>query len=82
MGRWRDLFPIRQSASCAITSIEMLFPRKLRAGFFSLLLGVAGLAFVLPTVTACGSSQKTTTGEAPVPDAEMKEVVIHVFGMT
>lgn len=60
----------------------MLFTRKLRAGLFSLLLGVAGLAVVLPMASSCGSAQKTTTGEAPAQGAEMKEVVVHVFGMT
>jgi hypothetical protein len=32
--------------------------------------------------SSCGSAQKTTTGEAPAQGAEMKEVVVHVFGMT
>ena len=53
-----------------------------RAGLCSLLLGAAGLAMVIPAVTACGPAGKTTTGQQPAENAEMKEVVINVFGMT
>lgn len=64
----------------------MLKTRKifspLRAGLFSLLLGGAGLALVVPAVTSCASNQKGGTGDESAQDAEMKELVINVFGMT
>jgi hypothetical protein len=54
----------------------------LRAGLFSLLLGGAGIAVMVPTVTSCASNQKGGTGDEPAKGAEMKELVINVFGMT
>jgi hypothetical protein len=55
---------------------------SLRASLCSLLVACAGLAFVVPAVTACGPAGKSATGQRPADDAEMKEVVINVFGMT
>lgn len=55
---------------------------SMRASLCSLLVIAAGLAFVVPSVTACGPAGKTATGQRPADDAEMKEVVINVFGMT
>ncbi|MBL4633630.1 MAG: hypothetical protein JKY56_07150 [Kofleriaceae bacterium] len=54
----------------------------LRSSLFSLLLCGAGLAIVVPAVSSCGGSTYNGTGESPASDAEIKVVVLNVFGMT
>ncbi len=53
----------------------------LRSLLSSLLLCGVALS-VAPNLGACGSSQKTETGAPPAADAEMKVVLLNVFGMT
>lgn len=52
-----------------------------RALLSSLLLCGTALS-IAPAVGGCGGAQRTETGTTPAADAEMKLVVLNVFGMT
>ncbi len=61
----------------------MAIRNRLRALLTSLVLGGSGLLLVASNFTAVGCGEnKGVTGEKPAPDAEMKSVIINVFGMT
>jgi hypothetical protein len=67
-----------------LSALLMFPPRnsfsRLQSLLLSLVLASAGSALVLPFLTSC--TPEATTGEAPAADADMKKVIINVFGMT